>query len=624
MKDQFGYNDAVEHQIFPEKSRDKFQKLIIKAAANDNYPFEDGAHIRDSYINTLSQKASLKLDERTWKPCVLYLNGEYWGVYDIREKVDDGDFTDYYFNQDSDSLYFLKTWGGTWEEYGAPDAIPDWNNFLAYVQANDMSIPANFATVDAQYNWKSLIDYFVLNSYVVCQDWLNWNTAWWKGLNPLGNHTKWRYALWDMDATFGHYVNYTGIPDSGPDADPCNVEALPDPGGEGHTVILSKLLDESPVVSQYYITRYADLLNTYFSCDYMIFLLDSMIAEIEPEMPAQVAKWGGNFITWQGNVQSLRDYINTRCVSLTTGLIDCYDLTGPYNFNLNVDPPLSGTVQVNSILSPSYPWTTSYFGGIENLLYAYANAGFEFDYWEFDAGTLTNDILEDTNGITLTSSVSVIAHFKAVFIDLDLDDDLLNDTDEVTLGTDPNNPDTDGDGILDGAEVTAGTNPLDLCSPDTSFPECDADADGLSNQNETTLGTNPADTDTDDDGLTDFQEVEGGSNPLDPCNPLQILEECIEKVIVISGVNIPTAFSPNNDGKNEKLNLIVGKDVASYTLYIFDRWGNTIFKNTDPTIPWRGEFNEKPVNSGIYAYLIEMTLIDGTQDVKSGNITLIR
>ena len=109
-------------------------------------------------------------------------------------------------------------------------------------------------------------DYFVFNSYIVSQDWLNWNTAWWRGMDPAGDKKKWRYTLWDMDASFGHYINYTGIPDPTANADPCNVENLPNPGNQGHTDILLKLMADVPEVEQYYITRYIDLVNTNFSC----------------------------------------------------------------------------------------------------------------------------------------------------------------------------------------------------------------------------------------------------------------------------------------------------------------------------------------------------------------------
>ena len=295
MKDQFGYNGDLDHQIFPNKTRDEFQRVILKPGASDNYPFESGgAHIRDPFVHTLSQRAEMKLDERTWRPCVLYVNGQYWGVYEIREKADDHDFTNYYADQDEYNLQYLKTWGGTWQEYGAPNAQPDWNALRAYIAANNMGNAANFTYVDSQLNWESLVDYFVMNSYVVNQDWLNWNTAWWRGMDPLGDKKKWRYTLWDMDATFGHYINYTGIPDTTANADPCNVENLPNPGGQGHTDILQKLIDENPIVEQYYITRYIDLVNTHFSCDYMISLLDSMVNELSPEF-SHVINTGENY-----------------------------------------------------------------------------------------------------------------------------------------------------------------------------------------------------------------------------------------------------------------------------------------------------------------------------------------
>jgi hypothetical protein len=102
-----------------------------------------------------------------------------------------------------------------------------------------MATQANYDYVVSQFNTMSLIDYFILNGYTVCTDWLNWNTAWWRGTNPLGDGRRWRYALWDNDATFGHYVNYTGVPSTEPTADPCQIEGQGDVGGQGHIPVLN-------------------------------------------------------------------------------------------------------------------------------------------------------------------------------------------------------------------------------------------------------------------------------------------------------------------------------------------------------------------------------------------------
>ncbi|MCB9361708.1 MAG: CotH kinase family protein [Flavobacteriales bacterium] len=416
-KDQHGYNNALHYQLFANKPRDEFQRIILKAGASDNYPFESGgAHIRDPYVQMLSQLGHLKLDERTYDANVLYVNGQYWGVYETREKVDDNDFTDYYYDQDEkykdspEYIQFLKTWGGTWEEFGAPNAQNDWNALLNFITTNNMAVQANFDYVDSLYNWKSLVDYFCLNSYIVNKDWLVWNTAWWRGLNPTGDKKKWRYTLWDMDAVFGHYINYTGIPDTSPNADPCDAENLPDPGGQGHTVIMQKLM-ANPIFEQYYISRYIDLGNTVFSCDNMLPILDSMVAIIAPEMPGHIARWGGSVAQWQQNVQDMRDFIETRCVTVDNGLIDCYNLSGPYPVKFNVYPAGAGEIEINSTTPTNYVFEGDYFGGIDILLNANSNTGYTFSHWEIFNHTLDSALSNDKNSLQITQSDSIIAHF---------------------------------------------------------------------------------------------------------------------------------------------------------------------------------------------------------------------
>ncbi|MDG1475833.1 MAG: CotH kinase family protein [Vicingaceae bacterium] len=442
MKDQYGYNYALKHQLFANKTRDKFQRIILKAGASDNYPFEGtpganyagelgGAHIRDPYVQALSQNGDLHLDERTYQSCILYMNGLYWGVYEIREKVDDSDFLDYYYGQDeqfADSpnyIQYLKTWGGTWQKYGAPNAQNDWNALLNYIQTNNMAIPANFNYVTSQYKWKSLVDYFVLNSYILNQDMLSWNTSWWRGLDTNGSKLKWRYSLWDMDATFNHYTNYTGIPSSSPNADPCNIDNLPNPGGQGHTVILNALMN-NPVFEQYYISRYIDLSNTTFECGNMIAVLDSLVNIITPEMPGQIARWGGTMTQWQQNVQDMRNFINARCAGVSSGLGPCYNLTGPYPMQVNVTPVGAGDIQVNSITPTNYSYSGNYFGGVSILVTASENPGFIFDHWEVFNHAMDSAITNPSNSLMITQTDSVVAHYV-----------LSGDTIEMTYDVDP-------------------------------------------------------------------------------------------------------------------------------------------------------------------------------------------
>ena len=414
MRDQFGYNHALQDKIFPTKDRDKFQRVILKAAANDNFSFEDGAHIRDSYCHHLSQLADLRMDERSTSACIVYRNGEYWGVYDIREKVDDHDFTDHYYDQDKNNLQYLKTWGATWSEYGGAQAQTDWDNFVNFVTNNPMTNQANYNLVKSQYNTGSLIDYFLLNSYIVSSDWLNWNTSWWRGMDPNGNKKKWRYSLWDLDATFDHYINYSW-PNSWqptPTNDPCEAaDLLNNPGGQGHVPIWQALLENQEFHDDY-INRWQDLANGPLSCDYMVDLLDSMILVITPEMPRQITTWGGGVMAdWQGNVQDLRNFILARCDSMNSGFVDCDDSISGID-DVTVEIIGIGEVEMsngNIINNLNAPWNDQRFGGI--ALPFKVKSG-SFDHWEVvSADTYTYDSNVDTLVLDLKGDVIVKAYF---------------------------------------------------------------------------------------------------------------------------------------------------------------------------------------------------------------------
>lgn len=597
-RDQTGYNDAIRHPIFRTKDRPKYQRLIIKASAGDNYNFgpDQPAHIRDAYVQALSQTGNLRLDERSYEPCVLYANGQYWGVYDVREKVDDHDYTRYYYDQDEFNVQMLKTWGGTWAEYGGAQATNDWNALRAYINGNDMGDPAAFDYVDSQLNWKSLVDYFCLNSYTVCADWLNWNTGWWRGMDPNGDHKKWGYILWDMDATFGHYTNFTGIPTQDPDADPCVAENLPDPGGQGHTVILEKLISENQMVHDYYVNRYADLGNTLFSCDHMIHFLDSLVGLIAPEMPGQIARWGGSVAQWEANVQLIRDFIEARCVAIQDGMVDCYDLEGPYNVVYKVDPPGAGQIQINSITPEVYPFTGNYYGGINTTLEAQALEGWEFENWTLNNHGLNPSLVDSLVTVQFTTTDTIVAHFKRP---LRFDVVLMTDPPGVASIT--------FDGVRhDVLPTTVQVGPEDVDTL-TIHPMMYYDflywevKYNTPNHNDTTMHSLP---------VTFFQ-------------PDTIIAHLRPQEYVYYGAN---AFSPNGDGLNDTWrpwNNVLALD--RYELDVFDRWGRVVFSSTDPYAEWDGKVNGKALPPQVFAYKAKMmeALTKERHEVV-GHVTIIR
>lgn len=233
-RDEMGYTKAVNARLFSFSERDEYQKFMFRNSGDDNYPaisgpdHEGSTHIRDEYVQTLSQEGGMKLDTRAVERVVLFLNGQYWGLYGMRDRPVDHDYTDFYYDQGKYDLHYLSTWGTTETEYGGQPALDDWVQLRDFIMNNDMAIADNYAIVKDQLQTQSLIDYMLANLNVVAKDWLNYNTGWWRGTDEDGDHKKWGYILWDLDATFGYYINYTGVPDETPNAEMCDIDDISD------------------------------------------------------------------------------------------------------------------------------------------------------------------------------------------------------------------------------------------------------------------------------------------------------------------------------------------------------------------------------------------------------------
>jgi len=418
-RDEMGYHDAIHEKLLTLSDREAFQRIIIRASGDDNYPgIDSSAHMRDVFIQKLANKHNLNLDIRRGERVVVYANGMFWGVYSIREKVSDSDYTKFYYDQDKYNIQYVMNWGNTWAQYGGSDAISDWNAITNYAEDNNLAFQSHYEYVTSQIDITSLVDYVLINSFVVCTDWINWNTSVWRGLDPDGGHQKWGFVLWDEDATFNHYINYTGIPNDDPDAEPCYPEDI---SQDPLSVIdlLNALMDNDEFM-QYYNTRYMDLMNTAFKEEETISLIEEIEDAISHDMNHHFLRWGGYSLQWHHNVNKVKNFILDRIDYIPGGMNSCYELTGPYSLTLDVYPQNAGKIQINSIEidNPDYPWTGDYHGEIEMLISATHESN--FDHWE-----INNHIIDDLNAANISLMLSSDDTLRAVFTEQNTSDILV-------------------------------------------------------------------------------------------------------------------------------------------------------------------------------------------------------
>lgn len=99
---------------------------------------------------------------------------------------------------------------------------------------------------------------------------------------------------------------------------------------------------------------------------------------------------------------------------------------------------------------------------------------------------------------------------------------------------------------------------------------------------------------------------------------------CDQAVVQACRVEMPTVFTPNNDGSNDRLVPVLRDAVSAMTTSIYSPWGSLLFETADPEIRWRGDKDHHDVPEGVYFWVTKSTCLDGQQTSDHGVVTLLR
>lgn len=169
-------------------------KMTLSSGGND-----EQVNIKNYMVQKLAMESDSHFATMKMIPCVLFLNGEYWGMYYLTENYDTDYFSAHY-GVDEDEVVMLKH--GALEE-GADEDYDLWWFTDNFISNNDMRIDDNYRMACESIDIESFIDYYALEIYVANQDWLPNNSAWWRTRacdlrNPYSDG-KWRWILFDTD-----------------------------------------------------------------------------------------------------------------------------------------------------------------------------------------------------------------------------------------------------------------------------------------------------------------------------------------------------------------------------------------------------------------------------------------
>ncbi|MFZ5552219.1 MAG: PKD domain-containing protein [Bacteroidota bacterium] len=106
-------------------------------------------------------------------------------------------------------------------------------------------------------------------------------------------------------------------------------------------------------------------------------------------------------------------------------------------------------------------------------------------------------------------------------------------------------------------------------------------------------------------------------------NGCSVTDDVFVDVIIVEGIGVPNAFSPNGDGENDMLS-VMGAGILSMHFIVYNRYGQLVFESTSQQLGWDGKHEGKDANTGVFVWYLEYTLVSGATGTLKGNVTLIR
>ncbi len=416
-----------DYPLFPDENVNEFESFVLRNSGNDNQgthqtpprppitAFGPTLSYGSYFVNgtfTLMRDAMMQrllhdtdLDTQAYRPAVVYLNGEYWGIYNLREKMSE-EYVLSHYDRPPGSVDLI-------EGYGTVNAgnATLYNQMRTFLSSQNMTVASNYAYVAENYlEIENFIDYHLAVIYF--QNFDIGNIKCWRPRAPRG---RFRWLVFDQDYGFGLWPAAVYEPAMTRDyADYSNMfrfytagtgTSTGWPNAGGRTLLLRSMLANAGFKEQF-LRRCADLLNGPFREDTVEQTIQSMASVIRPEMGAHLQRWSWAELnrrgfgvphkaetqpfttaTWETNLSVLSTFGRTRPARLRQDALQHFQLPGGLGtLQVQTEPAGVGRVQLNTLTLDQFPWTGVYFVDFANTLRPIPNPGYRFVGWQTSTG----------------------------------------------------------------------------------------------------------------------------------------------------------------------------------------------------------------------------------------------
>ena len=350
------------HQMFPEKDISTYKYFVLRNTGSDF----NKSHLRDVFLNSLID--GMDLEKQSFRGSHVFLNGEYWGLYNIREKINRY-FVASHTDVHKDSMDLIEH-----ENRVRRGDTKHYNAMLQYMRDNDLRDHKAYQHVKTLMEVENYIDHQVVQIYIDNED-AGGNIKFWR---PRTENGRWRWILYDTDWGYGLHDKRAYKHNS------LNFHLEPEgprwPNPPWSTFILRNLMRNEEFRLQF-VNRFCDHLNTYFDTERTLNHLDTLLTVYEPEMKRHMKRWGLSRTRRNHHLDRIREFAEKRPAYMREDLQKRFNAGD--TVRVSIENSSHGRIIFNdNIEIEEEDYTGLYFQNFPVKINALPHFGYRFVGWE--------------------------------------------------------------------------------------------------------------------------------------------------------------------------------------------------------------------------------------------------
>lgn len=346
--------------------------MLRTGASRDMY----ATNIRDVLNQTLVADRNVGIQE--YEPCQVFLNGEYWGLYNLQERMDASYFASHY-GVEKDNVIVYKN---AWIRIGDEQEQNLYLDMVDFAVNNDLSQDENYEQMQQMMDIQSYIDYFCFEVYVANCDSVGNNYGLWRvretGSGPYEDG-RWRWFVFDMDDSTGLIPGHT-------DAD---TDSFKEGNWQKNILddeLFTALLQNAEFKARF-VTTFMDMANGNFNTEKVFAKIDELTERYCDAAVMSHKRFQDENADEAGYYEAvsvLKDFYGKRYDYITAYMKQDFSLLGELmDIEIEHADMDGGVIGLNTlILDGSEDFSGRYYSDYDIRLYADTDEGYQFIGWE--------------------------------------------------------------------------------------------------------------------------------------------------------------------------------------------------------------------------------------------------